>query len=238
MPSKCFLVFFYKPSLYPLNYILLLYPSPTPPEQWNIILYLFVCFCNSLSAWNNVLHIIDVQLLSPVWLCDPMDCSTPGTSVLHYYPEFAQIHAHWVSDAIQPSHPLSSSSPPAFNLFQHQGLFQWVGSWHQVAKALELQHQSFQWIFGVDFLQDWLVWSLCSPWDSQESSPESSILWHLDFFMVQLSHPYMTTGKIPALTRWTFVGKVMSLLFNMLPGFFHRLFFKKKVYYMTLFLTK
>ena len=103
----------------------------------------------------------------------PMDCSTPGFPVHYQLPELAQTHVHWVSDAIQPSHPLSSPSPPAFNLSQHQGLFKWVSSSHQVARGLEfqLQHQSFQWIFRTDFLQDWLVWSPCSPGDSQESSP-------------------------------------------------------------------
>ena len=75
--------------------------------------------------------------------CKPMDCSTPGFTVLHYLPEFAQTHVHWVGDVIQPSHPLSSPSPPAFNLSQHQGLFKWVSSLHQVAKVLEFQHQSF-----------------------------------------------------------------------------------------------
>ena len=87
-------------------------------------------------------------------LCDPMDCSTPGLPVHHQLPELTQIHVQWVSDAIQPSHPLSSPSPPAFNLSQHQSLFKWVSSSHQVAKALEfqLQHQSFQWIFRTDFL--------------------------------------------------------------------------------------
>jgi len=86
-------------------------------------------------------------------LCDPMDCSMPGFGVLHYLLELAQTHVHWVGDAIQPSHPLSSPSPPAFNLSQHQGLFKWVSSLHQVAKVLEfqLQHQSFQWIFRTDF---------------------------------------------------------------------------------------
>ena len=86
-------------------------------------------------------------------LCDPMDCSTPGLPVHHPLPESTQTHVHWVGDAIQPSHPLLSPSPPAFNLSQHQGLFQWVSSSHQVAKALEfqLQHQSFQWIFRTDF---------------------------------------------------------------------------------------
>ena len=106
-------------------------------------------------------------------LCNPMDCSTPGFPILHQIPELAQTHVHWVGDAIQPSHPLLSPSPPAFNLSQHQGLFQWVSSLHQVAKVLELklQHQPFEWIFRVDFLSDWLVWSPCCPKDSQESSP-------------------------------------------------------------------
>ena len=87
-------------------------------------------------------------------LCDPMDCSTPGLPVHHQLPEPTQTHVHRVSDAIQPSHLLSSPSPPAFNLAQHQGLFQWVSSSHQLAKVLEiqLQHQSFQWIFRTDFL--------------------------------------------------------------------------------------
>ena len=101
-------------------------------------------------------------------LCDPMDCSTPGFCVHHQLPELSQTHVHWVSDAIQPTHPLSS---PAFSHSQHQGLFQWVSSSHQVAKVLELQHQSFQWIFRIDFLEDWLVSSPCSPRNSQESSP-------------------------------------------------------------------
>ena len=87
-------------------------------------------------------------------LCDPMNCSTPGLPVHHQRPEFTQTHVHWVSDAIQPSHPLSSPSPPAFNLFQHQSLFKWVSSSHQVAKILEiqLQHQSFQWTPRTDLL--------------------------------------------------------------------------------------
>ena len=84
----------------------------------------------------------------------PHDCNMPGFPVHHQLQEFTQTHAHWVGDAIQPSHPLSSPAPPAFILSQHQGLFQWVSSPHQVAKVLEfqLQHQSFQWIFRTDFL--------------------------------------------------------------------------------------
>ena len=88
----------------------------------------------------------------------PMHCSTPGLPVPQYLPEFAQVHGHWVGDAIQPSQPLSSPSPPAFNLPQRQGLFQRVYSSHRVDKVLELQlqHQSFQWIFRVDCLRmDW-----------------------------------------------------------------------------------
>ena len=106
-------------------------------------------------------------------LCDPMNRSTPGLPVHHQLLEFAQTHAHRVGDAIQPSHPLSSAPPPAPNRSQHQGLFQWVNSSHQVAKLLEfqLQHQSFQWTPRTDLLQDGLVISPCSPRDSQESSP-------------------------------------------------------------------
>ena len=86
-------------------------------------------------------------------LGDPMDCSMSGFPVFHHLPELAQTHVHWVGDAIQPSHPLSSPSP-AFYLSQYQCLFQWVGSLHQVVKVLklELQYQSWQWMFRVDFL--------------------------------------------------------------------------------------
>ena len=85
-------------------------------------------------------------------VCDPMDCNTPGLPVHHQLAEFTQTHVYWVGDAIQPSHPLSSPSPPAVSLSQHQGLFKWVRSLHQVAKVLEyqLQHQSFQWTPRTD----------------------------------------------------------------------------------------
>ena len=117
------------------------------------------------------LRAVVVQLLSHVQLfAAPWTDSMLDFPVHHQLPEFTQTHVHWVGDAIQPSRPLLSPSP-AFNLSQHQGLFYWVGSSHQVAKELELQlqHQSFQWIF-----QDWfplLVSSPCRPRDSQESSP-------------------------------------------------------------------
>ena len=125
----------------------------------------FVCVC--ICVWAST----DYILCSPPFstngnicccysvtqscliLYDPMDCSTPGFPVHHQLPEFTQTHVHWVGDAIQSSRPLSSPSP-AFNLSQHQGLFKWVSSLHQVAKGLEfqLQHQSFQWLFRADFL--------------------------------------------------------------------------------------
>ena len=98
--------------------------------------------------------IVAIQQQKVVSNCDFMDCSTLGSSFLHHLPEFAQTHVHWVSDTIQPSHPLLPASPPAFNFSQHQGLFQSVGSSHEVAKVLELQlqHQSFPWIFRIGFL--------------------------------------------------------------------------------------
>ena len=154
-----------------------------------------------------------------------MDCSKPELSVYHHLPEHVQTHVHRVGEAIQPSHLLSSPSPSALNPSQHQGLFQWVRSSHQVAKVLEfqLQHQSFQWTPRTDLLYNGLVGSPCSPRDSQESPPthssKASILRRSAFFIVHLSHLYMTTGKTTALTRRTFVGKVMPLLFNMLSRF-------------------
>ena len=121
------------------------------------------CFCNCCCSASK----------SCPALCYRRDFSTPGSPVLHSLPEFAQTHVHWVKAAIQPSHPLPPPSPPALNLSQHQSLFQWVGSSHQVAKVLELQlqQQSFQWIFGVNFFWDWPIWF---PWclrDSQEFFP-------------------------------------------------------------------
>ena len=155
--------------------------------------------------------------LSCLILCDPKNYSKPGFPVLHYLPELAQTHIQWVSDAIQPSHPLPSPSPPALHLSQHQGLFQRVSSLNQVAKGLELQfqHQSFQWIFRIDFLRiDWFdLLAVQGTLKSllQDHGSKASILRHSAFFLVQLSHPYTTTGKTKALTIRTFVGKVMSL---------------------------
>ena len=120
--------------------------TPPTPNVFPVILCKSPHWNDSLSSW-----MLDTCQFSSVaqlclTLCDPMDCSMPGLPVHHQLLEFTQTHVHWVGDAIQPSHPLSSPSPPAFNLSQHQGLFQWFTSLHQVAKVLEfqLQHQSFQ----------------------------------------------------------------------------------------------
>ena len=136
-----------------------------------------------------------------------MDCNMPGFPVHHQLLEFTQSLVHWVSNTIQPFHPLSSLSPPAFSLSQHQGLFKWFSSSHQVAKVLEfqLQHQSFQWIFRTDFLRmDWpdlLAVQGTRKSLLQHHSSKASILRSSAFFIVQLSLPFMTTGKTIALTR-------------------------------------
>ena len=158
-------------------------------------------------------------------LCDAMNCSTPGLPVHHRLLEFTQSLVYWVGDAIQPSHPLSSPSPPALNLSKHQGVFKWVSCSHHVVKVLEFQLQispSNEHPGLISFRMDWLdllvvqgtLKSLL-----QHHSSKASILQCWTFFTVQLSHPYMTTGKTIALTRRTFVDKVMSLLFNMLSRF-------------------
>ena len=135
--------------------ILIFDPISDPISAYSVSLH--GCWTDSwtwhLQNWIQSLQVcsVVVQSLGHVWL---LDCSTPGFPVLQYLLEFAQIHVHWIGDAIQPSSPLPPPYPFAFNLSQHQGLFQWVSSLHQVAKVLELQlqHQSFQWIFKIDFL--------------------------------------------------------------------------------------
>ena len=143
--------------------------------MWSVWLVFFDC------AFHSVCHLMDKMLMEASWweklqgepgscsygwghaqfssvsqscltLCNPMDCSTPGLHVHHQLLQFTQIHVHWVSDAIQPSHSLSSPSPPVLNLSQHLGLLRWVSSSYQVAKVLEfqLQHQSFQWTSRTD----------------------------------------------------------------------------------------
>ena len=151
-----------------------------------------------------------------------MNCSTPGLPVHHQLPEFTQTHVHRVGDAIQPSHPRSSPSPPAPNPSQHQTLFQWVNSSHEVAKVLEfqLQHHSLQRNPMADLLQSGLIGSLCSPRDSQESSPTPQFKSISSSVLSLLHSPTLTSihdhWETIALTRRTFVGKIISLLFNML----------------------
>ena len=141
-----------------------------------------------------------------------MNSSMPGFRVHHQLLELAQTHVHQISDAIQPSHSLSSPSPPAFNLSQQQGLFKWVSSSHQVAKVLELQLQqpSFEWKFRTNFFRiDWLdLLAVQGTLKSllQHHSSKASILWCSAFFMVQLSHLYMTTGKTTALTMYIHIN--------------------------------
>ena len=144
-----------------------------------------------------------------------MDHNTPGLPVYCQQPEFTQTQVHWVGDVIQPSHPLSSPSPPALNLSQHRGLFKWVSFSQNIGvSALSNEYSGL-----ISFRMDWL--DLLAVQGTLKSllhhySSKASILQCSAFFIVQFSHPYMTTGKTIALTRWTLVGKVMSLLFNML----------------------
>ena len=152
-------------------------------------------------------------------LCNPMDCSTPGFPDHHQLLGLIQTHVYRVSDAIQPSHPLSSPSPPALNLSQHQGLFKWV-RWPKYWSFSIKISPSNEYSGLISFRIDW--WDLLGVQGTlksllQHHSSNASILRCSAFFIVQLSHPYTTTGKTIALTRWTFVGKVMSLLLNMLP---------------------
>ena len=153
-------------------------------------------------------------------LCNHMDCSTPGFPVHHQLPELIQTQVHWVGDAIQQSHPLSSPSPPAFNIAQHQGLFQsvlhirWPNYWSFSFSISSSDEYSELTSFRIDWFDLLAVQGTLKSL-LQHCSSKASILWHSAFSLVQLSHPYMNNGRILALIRWTFVIKVMSLLFNM-----------------------
>ena len=146
-------------------------------------------------------------------LCNPMDCSTAGFPVLQYLPEFVKIHIHWVGDTIQPSHSLPSSSPFASNLSQHQSL--------SSGSILCIRWPKY-WSFNFSISLSSEYWGLISSRFTSLISLKSKglkslkapILWCSAFCVVQLSHMYMTTGNTMALPKWTFVGKVMSLLFN------------------------
>ena len=151
-----------------------------------------------------------------------MNCSTPGLPVHHQLPEFTQTHIHRVSDAIQPSHPLSSPSPPAppippsIRVFSNESTLhmRWPKYW-SFNFSISPSNEHPELIFRMDWLDLLAVQGTLKSL-LQHHSSKSSILRCSAFFTVQLSHPYMTTGKTIALTRWTFVGKVMSLLLNRL----------------------
>ena len=145
-------------------------------------------------------------------LCDSMNCSTRGFPVLHYLLEFSQTHVHWVGDDIQPSHPLLPLYPPVLNLSQNQSLFQWVSSSHQVAKYWSFRFSispSNEYSGLISFRTDWFDLAVQGSLQ-QHRSLKAWIIRHSVFFIVQLLHPYMTTGKTIALARWTFVDKVVS----------------------------
>ena len=188
--------------------------------QWDNVSWLQACFVMS-----------SVQSLSRVWLFE-----TPWITAHQASLSITNSRSSLRLMSIEPSHPLSSPSPPAPNPSQHQGLFQWVNSLHEAAKVLEFQpqHRSFQWTPRADLPSDVLVGSPCIQGTLksllQYHSSKASVLWCSAFFIVQLSHPYMTTGKTIALTRQTFVGKVMPLLLNMLSRLVITFLLSFKVY--------
>ena len=155
-------------------------------------------------------------------LCNPINCSMPGFPVLQHLPEFAQTYVHWVSDAIQSSHPLSPPFPLALNLSQYQSLFQWLTS--IVKLVLHIRWPKY-WSFSIiSPSKEYLGFDLLAVWGVLKSlllhhSLQATILWHSAFFIVQLPHLYITTGKTIALTIWTFVSPVMSLHCNKLSRF-------------------
>ena len=158
---------------------------------------------------------------SRLTLWDPMDCNTPGLPVLHQLPEFTQTHVPWVSDAIQPSHPLSShlllpSTFPSIRVFSSESVLhiRWLKYWtFSLNISLFKEHSGL-----ISFRMGWLDLLVVQGTLKSllQHNSKSSVLQCSAFFIVQLWHPYMTTGKTTASPRWTFVGKVMSLLFNML----------------------
>ena len=157
--------------------------------------------------------------------CDPMDCSTPSFPIHHQLPELTQTHVHLVSDAIQPSHPLLSTSSPSsvfsnIRVFPNDSLLhiRWPKYWNFSFNISPSNEYSGLISFRMDWFDHLAVQRTLKSL-LQHHSSKASILRHSAFFMVQLSHPYMTTGKTKALAIRTFVGKVMFLLFNMLSRF-------------------
>ena len=153
-------------------------------------------------------------------LCDPMDCSMSGLPVHHQLPEFTQTHVRWVSDAIQPSHPCRPLLPPSIfssiRVFSNESVLhiRWPKYWSFSFNISPSNEYSGLIFYRMDWLDLLAVQGTLKSLFQHHSS-KASILWHSTFFIVQLSHPYMTIRKTIALMRQTFVGKVMSLLFNM-----------------------
>ena len=187
-------------------------------SDWGLITmynHLFVTY----KYLHNFSFSLVVQSLSCVQLFITPQSAAGCFPVHHQLPGLAQTHGHWVGDAIQLSHPRSSPSPPAFNLSQHKGLFQWVSSSHRGTKFWSFSFSispSKEYSGLIFFRIDWFDIAVQGTLKGllQHHSSKASIL-HYSVFL----HPYLTTGKTIALTRWTFVGKVMPLLFNMLSRF-------------------
>ena len=171
------------------------------------------------SAFSSENYLFSSVSQSCLTLCDPIYCSTTGFRIHHQLSELTQTHVHRAGDAIQPSHPLSSPSPPAsIRVFSNESVFRI--SWPKYWSFSFSISPSNEYSGLISFRMDWSdLLAVQGTLKSllQHYSSKASILWCSPFFTVQLSHPYMTTGKTIALTRRTFVGKVVSLLFNMLP---------------------
>ena len=182
------------------------------PSLFSDLASLSLFFFFALSVSHSVVQ-------SCLTLCNPMDCSTPGLSVHHQLPEPTQTHVHRFRDTIQPSHPLSSPSPPAFNLsqvFSNESVLhiRWPKYWSFSFSISPSNEQSGLVSFRIDWLD---LLAVQGTLKNLLHSSKASILWCSAFFIVQLSHPYMTTGKTIALTRRTFVvsqPKPVSTLLN------------------------
>ena len=176
-----------------------------------------VVFINVSVQFSSVVQ-------SCLTVCDPMNRSMPGLPIHHQLLESTQTHVHCVGDAIQPSYPLSSPSPPALNLSQHQGLFKWVTNCIRWPKYWSFSFNispSNEHPGPISLRMDWMdLLAVQGTLKSllQHHGSKASILQCSAFIVVQLSHPYMLTRKTIALTRWILVGKVMSLLFSMLSS--------------------
>ena len=187
-------------------------------DQGLVLSTILVPFDSNWFMLCPSVHFSSVPQLCPT-LCNLMDCSTPGLPVHHQLPDFTQTHSHWVSDAIQLSHPLSSPSPPTFNLSQHQ-VFSNESVLH--LNFIWPKHWTFSFSISpsneysglISFRMDWLdLFAIQGTLKSllQHHSSKAPILQHSAFFIVQLSDPYMTTGKTIAVTTWACVSKVINI---------------------------